>query len=338
MRRVSLGGQGLVSTSLGLGCTALTGAYGPADPDEAMRVVRRALDGGVSLIDLIDADAEAERLVGKAVAHRRDEALIAAGPGSVRWDGSVRWASAVRGAGAIRGAGAVRGAGSARWEARDFLSRPENLGRACDASLARLGIERIDLFVVDPDASGAPIEETMGVAGRLQDAGKIAHIGVRALDGDRLRRAHAARPVAAVAVEYSLWQRRAERELLPVARELGIGVIAGRPLGRGFLTGRITSPVHLGPGDVRCLDPRFSPENLEAELLRLRDAQRVAAEMDVGMGRLAIAWLLARGDDIVPVPSTRDLVHLEMNLTATGILLPEPVKAHLARTFPLEEG
>ncbi|MGI5153904.1 aldo/keto reductase [Microbispora sp. CA-102843] len=308
MRRVSLGGQGLVSASLGLGCTALTGAYGPVDPDEAMRVVRRALDGGVSLIDLIDADGEAERLVGKAVAHRRDEALIAAAPGS------------------------------AQWEARGCVSRPEDLGRACDASLARLGVERIDLFVVDPCATGAPIEETMGVAGRLQDAGKIAHIGIRGLDGDRLRRAHAARPVAAVAVEYSLWQRRAERELLPVTRELGMGVIAGRPLGRGFLTGRITSPVQLGPGDVRRLDPRFSPESLEAELLRLRDAQRVAAEMDVGMGRLAIAWLLARGDDIVPVPSTRDLVHLEMNLTAAGILLPEPVKARLARTFPLEEG
>ncbi|WP_182900640.1 aldo/keto reductase [Microbispora sp. H10830] len=313
MRRVSLGGQGLVSTSLGLGCTALTGAYGPADPDEAMRVVLRALDGGVSLIDLIDADGEAERLVGKAVAHRRDEALIAAGPG------------------------AVRSAGAARWEGRDCVSRPEDLGRACDASLARLGIERIDLFVVDPGAAGAPIEETMGVAGRLQDAGKIAHIGVRGLDGHRLRRAHAARPVAAVAVEYSLWQRRAERELLPLARELGMGVVAGRPLGRGFLTGRITSPVQLGPGDVRRLDPRFSPESLEAELLRLRDAQRVAADMDVGMGRLAIAWLLGRGGDIVPVPSTRDLVHLEMNLTATGILLPEPIKARLARAFPLEE-
>ncbi|MEU6412342.1 aldo/keto reductase [Microbispora sp. NPDC046933] len=331
MRRVSLGGQGLVSASLGLGCTALTGAYGPADPDEAMRVVRRALDGGVSLIDLIDGDGEAERLVGKAVAHRRDEALIAAGPGAVRGYGSAR------SDGSVRWDGAVRGDGSARWETRGCVSRPEDLVRACDASLSRLGIERIDLFVVDPGAAGAPIEETMGVAGRLQDAGKIAHIGVRGLDGNRLRRAHAARPVTAVAVEYSLWRRRAERELLPVARELGMGVIAGRPLGRGFLTGRITSPVQLGPGDVRRRDPRFSPENLEAELLRLRDAQRVASEMDVGMGRLAIAWLLAQGDDIVPVPSTRDLVHLEMNLTATGILLPEPVKARLARTFPLRE-
>ncbi|MEU6427254.1 aldo/keto reductase [Microbispora sp. NPDC046973] len=312
MRRVSLGGQGLVSASLGLGCTALTGAYGPADPDEAMRVVLRALDGGVSLIDLIDADGEAERLVGKAVAHRRDEALIAAAPRGVRW------------------------AGAARWEGR-CESRPEDLGRACDASLARLGIERIDLFVVDPGAVGVPIEETMGAAGRLQDAGKIAHIGIRGLDGSRLRRAHAARPVAAVAVEYSLWQRRAERELLPVARELGMGVVAGRPLGRGFLTGRITSPVQLGPGDVRRQDPRFSPENLEAELLRLRDAQRVAADMDIGMGRLAIAWLLARGDDIVPVPSTRDLVHLEMNLTAAGILLSEAVKDSLAGTFPLPD-
>ncbi|MEU7887893.1 aldo/keto reductase [Microbispora bryophytorum] len=307
MRRVNLGGQGLVATSLGLGCTALTGSYGPADPDEAMRVVLRALDGGVSLIDLIDADGEAERLVGKAVAHRRDEALIAAAPGAARWEG------------------------------RGCVFRPEDLGRACDASLARLGIERIDLFVVDPGAAGAPIEETMGAAGLLQDAGKIAHIGVRGLDGNRLRRAHAARPVAAVAVEYSLWQRRAERELLPLARELGMGVVAGRPLGRGFLAGRITSQVQLGPGDVRRLDPRFSPESLEAELLRLRDAQGVAADMDVGMGRLAIAWLLARGGDIVPVPSTRDLVHLEMNLTATGILLPEPLKARLARAFPLEE-
>ncbi|MGW5264875.1 aldo/keto reductase [Microbispora sp. NPDC004025] len=304
MRRVSLGGQGLVAASLGLGCTALTGAYGPADPDEALRVVRRALDGGVSLIDLTDGGGEAERLVGKAVAHRRDEALIAAGPGT--------------GPG-----GRVCG--------------PEDLGRACDASLSRLGVERIDLFVVDPGAGDAPIEETMGAAGRLQDAGKIAHIGVRGLDGKRLRRAHAARPVVAVAVEYSLWRRRAERELLPVARELGMGVIAGRPLGRGFLTGRITSPVQLATGDVRRRDPRFSPKSLETELLRLRDAQRVAAEMDVGMGRLAIAWLLAQGDDIVPVPSTRDLVHLEMNLTATGILLPEPVKARLAGTFPLDD-
>ncbi|MEN3535302.1 aldo/keto reductase [Microbispora sp. ZYX-F-249] len=304
MRSVSLGGQGLVAASLGLGCTALTGAYGPADPDEAMRVVRRALDGGVSLIDLTDGGGEAERLVGKAVAHRRDEALIATGPGP---------------------------GPSGR------LCRPEDLDRACDASLSRLGVERIDLFVVDPGAGDAPIEETMGAAGRLQDAGKIAHIGVRGLDGKRLRRAHAARPVAAVAVEYSLWRRRAERELLPVARELGMGVIAGRPLGRGFLTGRITSPVQLGTGDVRRRDPRFSPQSLETELLRLRDAQRVAADMDVGMGRLAIAWLLAQGDDIVPVPSTRDLVHLEMNLTATGILLPEPVKARLAGTFPLHD-
>lgn len=319
MRRVNLGGQGLVSTSLGLGCAALTGAYGPVDHDEAMRVVMRALDGGVSLIDLIDADGEAERLVGKAVAHRRDEALIAAAPRGVGWDRAVGWA------------------GADRWEGRDRVSRPEDLGRACDASLARLGMEQIDLFVVDPGASGAPIEETMGVAGRLQDAGKIAHIGVRGLDGKRLRRAHAARPVAAVAVEYSLWQRGAELEVLPVARELGMGVVAGRPLGRGFLTGRITSQVQLGPGDVRRLDPRFSPENLEAELLRLRDAQGVAADMDIGIGRLAIAWLLARGDDIVPVPSTRDLVHLEMNLTATGILLPEPVKARLAGTYPLRE-
>ncbi|MEV4296770.1 aldo/keto reductase [Microbispora rosea] len=307
MRRVNLGGQGLVSTSLGLGCTALTGAYGPVDPDEAIRVVLRALDGGVSLIDLIDADGEAERLVGKAVAHRRDEALIATAPGTARWEG------------------------------RGCVSRPEDLGRACDASLARLGVECIDLFVVDPGATVAPIEETMGAAGRLQDAGKIAHIGVRALDGDLLRRTHAARPVAAVAVEYSLWQRRAEWEVLPVARELGMGVVAGRPLGRGFLTGRITSPVQLGPGDVRRTDPRFSPESLEAELLRLRDAQGVAADMDVGIGRLAIAWLLTRGDDIVPVPSTRDLVHLEMNLTAAGILLPEPVKARLAGTYPLRE-
>ncbi|WP_169981587.1 aldo/keto reductase [Microbispora sp. H10836] len=304
MRRVSLGGQGLVATSLGLGCTALTGAYGAADPDEAMRVVRRALDGGVSLIDLTDGGGEAERLVGKAVAHRRDEALIAAGPGS---------------------------------GPSGCVFRPEDLDRACDASLSRLGVERVDLFVVDPGAGDAPIEETMGAAGRLQDAGKIAHIGVRGLDGKRLRRAHAARPVAAVAVEYSLWRRRAERELLPAARELGMGVIAGRPLGRGFLTGRITSPVQLAAGDVRRRDPRFSPESLETELLRLREAQRVAADMDIGMGRLAIAWLLAQGDDIVPVPSTRDLVHLEMNLTATGILLPEPVKARLAGTFPLHD-
>ncbi len=302
MRRVNLGGQGLVAASLGLGCTALTGAYGPADPDEAMRVVRRALDGGVSLIDLTDGGGEAERLVGKAVAQRRDEALIAAAPGPTP---------------------------------SGWVSRPEDLGRACDASLARLGVERIDLYVVDPGVGDAPIEETMGAAGGLQDAGKIAHIGVRGLDGKRLRRAHEVRPVAAVAVEYSLWRRRAERELLPVARELGMGVIAGRPLGRGFLTGRITSPIQLGSADVRRRDPRFSPESLETELPRLRDAQRVAADMDVGMGRLAIAWLLAQGDNIVPVPSTRDLVHLEMNLTATGILLPDPVRARLSGTFPL---
>ncbi|ETK35450.1 aldo/keto reductase [Microbispora sp. ATCC PTA-5024] len=304
MRRVTLGSRGPEIAGLGFGCLSVAGVYGDADPDESLRVVRRALDAGVSLIDATDihGDGEVERLVGKAVAHRREEAVIAT---------------------------------SARQRPG---SRPGDLVRCCDTALSRLGVDRIDLFYVNPAAGCASVEETMGVAGELLAAGKIRHVGVRGVTAGQLRRAHEAVPVTALAVEYSLWRREAEREHLPAARELGVGVVACRPLGRGFLTGRITTSAQLAPGDVRLRDPRFAPESLALELGRLREAQRAAADLDVGVGRLAIAWLLTQGDDVVPVPSTRDLVHLEMNLAAAGIVLSEGVRARLAETFPLGEG
>ncbi|WP_308169606.1 aldo/keto reductase [Acrocarpospora catenulata] len=204
----------------------------------------------------------------------------------------------------------------------------------CEASLRRLRMDRIDLYSVSPAVPGRSIEATMERAARLLESGKVAAIAVRGVTAGELRRAHAVCPVTALVAEYSLWHRTPEDGEIAAARELGLDVIACRPLGRGFLGGRITSPGQLRTGDRRRADRRFTSARLAAALPRLRAAQRVAADLDIGISRLALAWLRAQGEHIVPVPSTRDPIHLEMNLSAAKVRLTPGHLRRLDEAFP----
>ncbi|WP_105967683.1 aldo/keto reductase [Streptomyces geranii] len=289
---------------LGLGGMALGGAYGPIDHAEAVRLVQQALDAGVVLLDTADASrgGRVRRIVGQAVASRRDEALIAVHSRPF-------------------GAGAVT-----RVDSRGLVDD-------CEEALRQLGVDHIDLYVVHLRGLRVPIEEQMGELAGLLEAGKIRRIGVGGVSGDELVRAHAIHPVAVVAAEYSLWQRQAERDLLPLARRRGIGLMACQPLGRGLLTGRITDPTQLSAEDLRHTDPCFSVEKLSAVRSSLRVLEAVAADMSIGAGRLALAWLLSCGEDIIPVPSTRDRVHLEMNLSARDLRLTRETQHRLSTIF-----
>lgn len=293
---------------VGLGCRALTGGYGPVDEDEAVRTIQHALDIGITLFDVADfyGAGEAERIVGRAIAGRRDEALIAT-RGGLRFDAAGRPVG-------------VDG-------------RPASLSRACDASLRRLAVDRIDLYYlarVDPDV---PVEESVGRLAELVDAGKIKSVGLTKVTAEELHRAHATHPIAALAHEYSLLERGIEAEQLPAARALGVTVMACRPLARGLLTGRISSVDQLAPDDLRRDDPRFWRENAARRRDMLLAAERMTAEKDISLGRLALAWLLAQ-PGVLPVPSTRNRLHLEMNAAAIGIRLTPAERDRLAAIFP----
>lgn len=242
-------------------------------------------------------------------------ALLETGPSSGRANGVVRQALIGRRDRAIVVAG----------------DRTGDVERACDTWLRELDTDHLDLFHVSHSAAG--LEEVVGRVGALVTAGKVRHIGLSDVSADQLRRAHRVHPVTALVREYSLMHRDIEAEVLPVARSLGIGVIAGRPLGRGFLTGRIRAPEHLSSGDLRRLDPRFRGERLLQSVRRLPLAEEMAAELNVSLSRLALAWLLGQGDDVVVVPSTRNPLHLEMNVAAQNVRLTPEQRARLERIF-----
>lgn len=253
-----------MSARLGLGCLPLGGAYGPADPARALRLVRFALDSGVVLLD-VTSEGEVQRIVEQAIAGRRDEVVIAAhGPA-------------------------------------DATGVTED----CERTLRRLGVEHLDLYHLHLGGSRIPVEEAVGAAASLVASGKVGALGIGGVDGERLLRAHATHPLVSVVVEYSLLERGAELDLIPAARDLGLLVAASRPLARGLLTGRTTTGAEHG-----------------AFAETLRALAGTAAELNLGPARLALAWLLSRGDDILPLPGTRDRVHLEMNLSARRIELP----------------
>jgi aryl-alcohol dehydrogenase-like predicted oxidoreductase len=296
-------------SNIGLGSLALTGAYGPIGDGEAFRLLRKALDGGVTLLDTADfyAAGEMERVVGRAIAGRRDEVVV-----------STR--------------GGVRHGGPGR--PIEFDASPAYLAHACEASLERLGVDCVDLYYLHCQDQRVPVEASVSGLADLVHAGKIRYLGLSNGTPDQVRRAHAVHPVTAVAIEYSLWGLRAPRELLDEAQRLGLGVVAARPLGRGFLTGRIRTSLQLGTGDWRHGDPRFQPEHLRLSVPPLREIEAVAAQLDLGAGRLALAWLLSHGEHIVPVPSTRDQVHLEMNLAASAVRLPPETRDRLASILP----
>jgi len=303
MEQRNLGGQGLTVAAEGLGCMGMSEFYGSADEGEAVATIQLALERGVTLLDTSDmyGPHTNERLVGEAIADRRDEVVLATKFGIVRdpEDPTVR---------------GVNG-------------RPEYVHQAFDASLRRRAVDYIDLYYqhrVDPDV---PIEETVGAMAELVDAGKVRFLGLSEAAVSTIRRAHAVHPISALQTEYSLWSRDVEEEVLPTIRELGIGLVAYSPLGRGFLTGRIETAGDLEQGDFRRNNPRFQGENLERNLELVSRVKQIAADKDCTPGQLALAWVMAQGKDIVPIPGTKRRPYLEQNVAAVELELdPEDLR------------
>jgi aryl-alcohol dehydrogenase-like predicted oxidoreductase len=297
MEQRTLGTQGLTVSAQGLGCMGMSEFYGSADEGEAIATIQRALELGITLLDTADmyGPYTNERLVGDAIADRRDEVVLATKFGFVRDPEDPR----------------VRGVNG----------RPEYVLQACDASLRRLAVDHIDLYYqhrVDPDV---PIEETVGAMAELVDAGKVRFLGLSEAAPETIRRAHAVHPITALQSEYSLWSRDVEEEVLPTIRELGIGLVAYSPLGRGFLTGRIAAADDLEQGDFRRNNPRFQGENLSRNLELVNRVKEIATDKDCTPGQLALAWVMAQGDDIVPIPGTKRRTYLEQNVAAVELEL-----------------
>jgi aryl-alcohol dehydrogenase-like predicted oxidoreductase len=309
MRQRALGRQGLTVSELGLGCMGMSEFYGTVDTDEALATIERAIDLGVTHLDTADmyGPFTNERLVGRAIGGRRADVVVATKFGNER-----------------RADGSFVGVNG----------RPEYVRAACDASLDRLGVEHIDLYYqhrVDP---AVPIEETAGAMSELVADGKVRYLGLSEAAPATIRRAHAVHPVSALQTEYSLWSREPEDEILPTVRELGIGFVAYSPLGRGFLTGQITSPEDLDPDDWRRRSPRFEGDNFDRNLELVGAVRELAAAKDVSPAQLALAWVLARGDDVVAIPGTKRRAYLEENLGAVDVELTAADLAHLDEVAP----
>ena len=297
MNRRNLGSEGLVVSALGLGCMGMSEFYGTGDEDESIATIHRAIELGIDFLDTADmyGPFTNEKLVGKAIQGRRDEVVLATKFGNERREDGSRVG--------ING-------------------KPEYVRRACDASLQRLGVDTIDLYYqhrVDPEV---PIEDTVGAMKELVEAGKVRYLGLSEAAPETIRRAHAVHPISALQTEYSLFTRDPEDEVLPTLRELGIGFVAYSPLGRGFLTGAWKSMDDLPEDDTRAgRFPRFSEENFRQNLELAERVREIAAEKGATPGQLALAWLLARGDDIVPIPGTKRRKYLEENAGAVDVTL-----------------
>jgi aryl-alcohol dehydrogenase-like predicted oxidoreductase len=303
-------GELLVSAQ-GLGCMGMSQSYGSGDESESIATIHRALELGVTLLDTADVygGGANEELVGRAIADRRDAVVLATKFGIQRDNGQP---SRVRG-------------------------DPEYVREACDASLRRLGVDHIDLYYqhrVDPNT---PIEETIGAMAELVQAGKVRYIGMSEAGADTIRRAHAVHPISALQSEWSLWTRDIEREVLPTLRELRIGAVPFSPLGRGFLTGAITSTGDFGEDDMRRSLPRFSEQNLDANLTIVQRLRALAERRGVTPGQLALAWVQHQGSDVVPIPGTKRRNYLEENVAAVGVPLTDEEIAEIAATAPPEE-
>ncbi len=283
-------------SALGLGCMGMSEFYGPTNDTESIEVIHRALDLGCTFLDTADmyGPFTNESLVGRAIAGRRDEVQLATKFGNERRpDGSFV---------------GVNG-------------HPDYVLSACDASLARLGVGHIDLYYQHRVDRAVPIEETVGAMAELVQAGKVRHLGLSEAAPATIRRAHATHPITALQTEYSLWTRDVEAEILATVRELGIGFVAYSPLGRGFLTGQITSNDDLAEDDFRNQHPRFQGANLAANLALVERVKALAARKGVTPAQVALAWVLAQGEDIVPIPGTKRIAYLEANLAAADISL-----------------
>jgi aryl-alcohol dehydrogenase-like predicted oxidoreductase len=316
MKKRKLGPQGPEVSEIGLGCMGMSAFYGQGDDEESTRTIHRALELGCNFLDTSDmyGPHTNEELVGRAIAGRREEVFLATKFGiriETGEDGSLR---------------------------RSISGSPDYLRSACEASLRRLGVEHIDLYYqhrVDPST---PIEETVGAMAELVRQGKIRHIGLSEASAQTIRRAHAVHPITAVQSEYSLWTRDIEDDVLPTLQELGIALVAYSPLGRGFLSGRFSSPEELEEGDFRRHGPRFTGENLQANLKLAERVKELADEKGVTAGQLALAWVLHRWQHIVPIPGTKRVKYLEENLAAADVeLTPEEVE-RIAAEVPQASG
>ena len=308
MKQRKLGALGPAVGEIGLGCMGMTGRYGPADEVESIATLHRAIDLGVTLLDTaqVYGPLTNEELVGRAIRGRRDSVVIATKFGYEIRDGQV---------------------GSPN-------SHPDLIRESVDGSLRRLGIDTIDLLYqhrVDPRT---PIEDVAGAVGQLVAAGKVRSFGLSEASPRTVRRAHATHPVSALQTEYSLWERFVEEEILDTCAELGITFVAYSPLGRGFLTGRNKPAADYGEDDARHFDPRMQVETYERNLVLLGHVQRIAADKSVAPGQVALAWLLHRGDNIIPIPGTKRVKYLEENAGAAGVTLDASDMAALDDAMP----
>lgn len=309
MEQRQLGKQGLVVSAIGLGCMGMSEFYGTADEKESVATIHQALDAGVSLLDTADmyGPFKNEELVGKAIRDRRDTVALATKFGIVR-------------------------TGDASF--RGVNGRPDYVKTACDASLRRLGVDHIDLYYqhrVDPDV---PIEETVGAMAELVTAGKVRYLGLSEAGPQTIRRAYAVHPISALQTEYSLWSREPEAEILSTLRELGIGLVPYSPLGRGFLTGRFKRYEDLAADDYRRHSPRFQGENFAKNLELVERVKQMAAGKGVTAGQLALAWVLAQGKDIVPIPGTTRRSHLEQNIATVDLNITQSDLSDIAASMP----
>lgn len=291
-----LGRSELMVSSLGLGCMGMSEYYGPTDDNESLATIHRALDRGINLLDTADIYGlgRNEELVGRALRGRRHQAVLATKFGNVRApDGRFL---------------GVNG-------------RPEYVRQACDASLRRLGVETIDLYFQHRVDAAVPIEDTVGAMADLVREGKIRFLGLSEAGAQTIRRASKVHLIAALQSEYSLWTRDPEGEILATCRELGIGFVAYSPLGRGFLTGRYRSPDDFPEGDFRVGTPRFQGENLRLNLALVERIEKLAAEKKCTAAQLSLAWVLAQGDDVVPIAGTKHRKYLDENIEALGVEL-----------------
>ncbi|MGH7668558.1 MAG: aldo/keto reductase [Gemmatimonadaceae bacterium] len=308
MQRRKLGP--LEVSAIGLGCMGMSDFYGPRDEAESVATLERALALGITFFDTADmyGSGTNEQLLGRVLGGRRQAVVVATKFGIVRDPANLAY--------------------------RGFNAAPDYCLRACDASLKRLNTDYIDLYYLHRVDSKTPIEDTVGAMARLVEAGKVRHLGLSEVSAETLRRSHAIHPIAALQSEYSLWTREPEDGILDVCRELGVGFVPYSPLGRGFLSGEITNPEDFAPDDFRRIQPRFQGENFRRNLALVDAVKRLAAARGVTAAQLALAWVLAQGTDVVPIPGTKRVKYLEQNVAAVNMTLAAADRSALEAAFP----